>query len=104
MTEKPASPLAPTAHIHAVGTAVPSLNVHSIFIGWAEDHRSDRRDRTLLARIAARSVPPRFGNMSSATLMFLLSDIMENRTGQGGIALALGPGLAAEGIAFRHLS
>jgi len=52
VTEKPASPLAPTAHIHAVGTVVPSLDVHSIFVGCAEDHRFDRRERALLARKA----------------------------------------------------
>jgi hypothetical protein len=28
---------------------VPSLDVHSTFIGWAEDHLSGRRDRALLA-------------------------------------------------------
>jgi alpha-pyrone synthase len=49
----------------------------------------------------SRSVLRRYGNMSSATLMFVLADIMERRTFGDGVALAFGPGLAAEGFAFR---
>lgn len=40
-----------------------------------------------------------FGNMSSATLMFTLAAMMEQKPASG-IALAFGPGLAAEGIRF----
>lgn len=50
----------------------------------------------------SRSILARFGNMSSATLMFVLADIMEEPSAPDGIALAFGPGLAAEGFAFRR--
>ncbi|WP_375197169.1 type III polyketide synthase [Sphingobium sp.] len=49
----------------------------------------------------SRSVLARFGNMSSATLMFILRDML-GRTGKG-VALAFGPGLAAEGFRFEGL-
>ncbi len=49
----------------------------------------------------SRSVLRRFGNMSSATLMFVLADLMERPSPSDGVALAFGPGLAAEGFAFR---
>ena len=39
------------------------------------------------------------GNMSSATLMFVLARMLETPPARG-VALAFGPGLAAEGIAF----
>jgi predicted naringenin-chalcone synthase len=39
--------------------------------------------------------------MSSATLMFILRDML-GRTGKG-VALAFGPGLAAEGFRFEGL-
>ncbi len=50
----------------------------------------------------SRDVLARFGNMSSSTLMFVLAallDVPERRTG---IALAFGPGLAAEGFRFER--
>ncbi|NWK98884.1 type III polyketide synthase [Sphingobium lactosutens] len=47
----------------------------------------------------SRSVLARFGNMSSATLMFILRDMLGQRVRQG-VALAFGPGLAAEGFRF----
>jgi alpha-pyrone synthase len=40
-----------------------------------------------------------YGNMSSATLMFTLAALIEQKP-EAGIALAFGPGLAAEGIRF----
>jgi predicted naringenin-chalcone synthase len=43
------------------------------------------------------------GNMSSATLMFVLARMME-RTVSRGVALAFGPGLAAEGFRFRTIA
>ncbi len=52
------------------------------------------------ALAASREVLERFGNMSSATLMFVLAE-MAKRPGPGrGVALAFGPGLAAEGFRF----
>lgn len=41
------------------------------------------------------------GNMSSATLMFVLQRVLTGPPIARGVALAFGPGLAAEGFAFR---
>jgi predicted naringenin-chalcone synthase len=43
------------------------------------------------------------GNMSSATLMFVLARMMERPVSRG-VALAFGPGLAAEGFRFRTVT
>ncbi|MFA7439392.1 MAG: type III polyketide synthase [Sphingomonadaceae bacterium] len=52
------------------------------------------------ALAASRGVLARFGNMSSSTLMFILA---EKIAGFGkGVALAFGPGLAAEGFRFER--
>lgn len=53
----------------------------------------------------SREVLRRFGNMSSATLMFVLAGMLARRdegkdAGTNGIALAFGPGLAAESFRF----
>ncbi|HUH75739.1 MAG TPA: type III polyketide synthase [Devosia sp.] len=48
----------------------------------------------------SRSVLQRFGNMSSSTLMFVLADLMEQPGGKPGVAIAFGPGLAAEGFRY----
>lgn len=47
----------------------------------------------------SRDVLQSYGNMSSATLMFVLARMMETRPRRG-VALAFGPGLAAEGLRF----
>ncbi|WCT73255.1 type III polyketide synthase [Sphingomonas naphthae] len=52
------------------------------------------------ALAASREVLTRYGNMSSATLMFVLERMLD-RPVRDGIALAFGPGLAAEGFRFR---
>ena len=41
------------------------------------------------------------GNMSSATLMFVLARLLGGPPVRDGVALAFGPGLAAEGFGFR---
>lgn len=41
------------------------------------------------------------GNMSSATLMFALERIMRGPPAEQGVAIAFGPGLAAEGFEYR---
>lgn len=51
---------------------------------------------------ASRGVLSRFGNMSSSTLMFILADLLAEPAGGDGVALAFGPGLAAEGFHFRR--
>jgi alpha-pyrone synthase len=48
---------------------------------------------------ASRAVLHDYGNMSSATLMFALSSLMPTEP-ETGVALAFGPGLAAEGFRF----
>lgn len=47
----------------------------------------------------SRGVLEDFGNMSSSTLMFVLERMMARRPARG-VALAFGPGLAAEGLGF----
>jgi alpha-pyrone synthase len=41
--------------------------------------------------------------MSSSTLMFILAELLGQSGGDDGMALAFGPGLAAEGFHFRRL-
>ena len=48
---------------------------------------------------ASRAVLHDYGNMSSATVLFVLDRMMEQRPATG-IALAFGPGLAMEGLRF----
>jgi alpha-pyrone synthase len=50
----------------------------------------------------SRAVLRAFGNMSSATLLFVLARILAGEEGGRGIALAFGPGLAAEGLTFQR--
>ena len=47
----------------------------------------------------SRAVLHEFGNMSSATVIFVLQRLMAERPASG-IALAFGPGLAMEGLRF----
>lgn len=49
---------------------------------------------------ASRAVLAENGNMSSATLMFVLARMLEGGRVDNGVALAFGPGLAAEGFGF----
>ena len=48
---------------------------------------------------ASRAVLNDYGNMSSSTLMFVLARMLPARP-ETGVALAFGPGLAAEGLGF----
>ncbi|MGV7122735.1 type III polyketide synthase [Sphingopyxis sp. 550A] len=48
----------------------------------------------------SRSALARFGNMSSATILFVLAAMMARGAKGEGIAIAFGPGLAAEAIRF----
>ncbi len=53
------------------------------------------------ALAASREVLSCFGNMSSATIMFVLERMMRQaRTGQRGCAMSFGPGLTAETMRF----
>ena len=49
---------------------------------------------------ASREVLANYGNMSSSTLMFVLAALMARPDTGKGVALAFGPGLAAEGFHF----
>ncbi len=53
------------------------------------------------ALAASRAVLAAHGNMSSATLMFVLARMLSGPPVHNGVALAFGPGLAAEGFGFR---
>ena len=50
----------------------------------------------------SRGVLERFGNMSSSTLPFVLSELLERPSERRGVAMAFGPGLAAEGFHFQQ--
>ncbi len=51
----------------------------------------------------SRGVLRDFGNMSSATMMFVLQRMLEKTAGpQNGVAMAFGPGLCAETFRFRR--
>ncbi|HXR40313.1 MAG TPA: type III polyketide synthase [Terracidiphilus sp.] len=53
------------------------------------------------ALASSRSVLAQFGNMSSATVMFVLREIMQRaQSGQQGCAMSFGPGLTAETMLF----
>jgi predicted naringenin-chalcone synthase len=53
------------------------------------------------ALMSSRVVLARFGNMSSATVMFVLHEIMQRaQAGQTGCAMSFGPGLTAETMLF----
>ena len=45
----------PTAHIHAIGTAVPGHDIHQAFVSWAETRLVDPRERALFSRMVSRS-------------------------------------------------
>jgi alpha-pyrone synthase len=52
----------------------------------------------------SRSILRHYGNMSSATVMFVLEEMMRTaQTGQRGCSMSFGPGLTAETMAFHVL-
>jgi predicted naringenin-chalcone synthase len=53
------------------------------------------------ALAVSRQVLADNGNMSSATLMFVFERLLAGPPVEHGVALAFGPGLAAEGFGFR---
>ena len=48
----------------------------------------------------SREILARYGNMSSSTLPFVLAEMLGRPERRRGVALAFGPGLAAEGFHF----
>lgn len=75
--------------VHAGGRSVLDAVEHGLGLG------AD-------ALAESRAVLARFGNMSSSTLHFVLADLLGDPARTRGIALAFGPGLAAEGFHFRR--
>jgi predicted naringenin-chalcone synthase len=76
--------------VHAGGRAI--LDAVETGLGLAKD----RLDWS-------RGVLKDFGNMSSSTLMFVLSRILSTGAPGQGLAMAFGPGLACETFTFRKL-
>lgn len=59
-------------------------------------------DLTPPALSASREILRRYGNMSSATVMFVIQNLLRsNARGQKGCAMSFGPGLTAETMLFR---
>ena len=75
----------PLLAVHAGGRSVLDAVEHALEV--APDALAD-----------SRAVLARFGNMSSATILFVLADMMARGARGEGIAIAFGPGLAAEAI------
>jgi predicted naringenin-chalcone synthase len=75
--------------VHAGGRSVLDAVEHGL--GIAPDALGESRE-----------VLARYGNMSSSTLPFVLERLLANPERQRGIALAFGPGLAAEGFQFER--
>jgi len=65
----------------------------------AVEHGLDLRQGALAE---SRHVLARYGNMSSSTLPFVLADLLAAPERRRGVALAFGPGLAAEGFHFER--
>jgi predicted naringenin-chalcone synthase len=78
----------PLLAVHAGGRSVLDAVHHAL--GAAPDALAD-----------SRAVLARFGNMSSATILFVLAEMMARGASGEGVAIAFGPGLAAEAIRFR---
>ncbi len=79
--------LPPLLAVHAGGRSVLDAVEHAL--GVPADALAD-----------SRSVLARFGNMSSATILFVLDGMMARGATGRGVAIAFGPGLAAEAIRF----
>jgi alkylresorcinol/alkylpyrone synthase len=63
-----------------------------------------RLDLPEAALAPARAVLRQYGNMSSATVLFVLHELLRTatpRAGEWGVMMALGPGFAAEGALLR---
>lgn len=77
----------PSWAVHAGGRSILDAVEHGLGLGSN-------------ALFASRETLRRFGNMSSSTLMFVLADMMAGPAAVDGVAVAFGPGLAAEGFSI----
>ena len=85
------------------GARVPEIDLWAIHPGGRSVLDAVERALVLApdALAASRRVLRAFGNMSSATVMFVLKALLERRTArQRGCAMAFGPGLVAETMLF----
>jgi predicted naringenin-chalcone synthase len=73
--------------VHAGGRSILDAVAHGLAL---DEHALDD----------SRLILDACGNMSSATLMFVLARLLEQQVPSRGVALAFGPGLAAEGFGF----
>ncbi|TGS88061.1 type III polyketide synthase, partial [bacterium M00.F.Ca.ET.177.01.1.1] len=68
----------------------------------------DAVERTLglapTALAPSREVLRRYGNMSSATVMFVMKEMLKAPPGLLGCGMSFGPGLTAETMLFRTVS
>ena len=113
----PGDRLAATAYVNRVGTAVPPNDVPQAFIDFAGRLARGTRERRLFTRMVDRAgilhryshlcpdrpggstldtVPQQVGNVSSATLPFVLARILADPMPRPGLAITFGPGLVAE--------
>ena len=75
--------------VHAGGRTV----LDAVEIGLSLDPDALRHSRAVLQE---------YGNMSSATVMFVLARIMAQREGERGLGMAFGPGMVAETFRFHR--
>ena len=75
--------------VHAGGRTV----LDAVEIGLGLDPQLLRHSRQVLRD---------YGNMSSATVMFVLADMLAHREGERGLGMAFGPGMVAESFRFRR--
>jgi alpha-pyrone synthase len=86
------------------GASVASIDLWAVHPGGrtvldAVERAFDLAPASLLA---SRDILRRYGNMSSATVMFVLEALMQSAPeGAAGCAMAFGPGLVAETMLFR---
>ncbi|MFM9853188.1 MAG: type III polyketide synthase [Sphingomonadaceae bacterium] len=83
------------------GVPAQSINAWAVHAGGRSilDAVAAALDLDTAALDPSRTVLQDYGNMSSSTLMFVLARLFDQRPARG-VALAFGPGLAAEGFGF----
>jgi alpha-pyrone synthase len=87
------------------GTPVDEIDSWAVHAGGrtvldAVEHGLDLAPEALAE---SRGVLKAYGNMSSATLPFVLASLLAKPERRQGVALAFGPGLAAEGFRFHRV-
>jgi len=86
------------------GAAVDSIDLWAVHPGGRTVLDAVERAFALApsALSASREILRRYGNMSSATVMFVIAELLRSSArGQTGCAMAFGPGLTAETMLFR---